>query len=52
MVNVRAVKNDVQLRENVVQIILRLDKVIKISISSSAATLKVVTKGLLNEQKM
>ena len=44
MVTVCAVRNAVQLQENVVQIILQLDKLIKTGISSSAATLKVLIK--------
>ena len=43
VINVRAVKNAVQLLS--CKLILRLDKLIKIGISSSAATLKVVIKG-------
>ena len=44
MVNVYAVKNAAQMHEN--KIILRFDKIIKIGIPSSAATLKVVIKRL------
>ena len=46
VVDVRAVKNTLQLHENVVQ------NYIAIGISSSAGTLKVVMEGLLNKQKM
>ena len=53
VVNVRAVKNPVQLHKNVVQNHITIGKVtppppklIKIGIYSSAATLKVVIKGL------
>ena len=54
MVNVRAVKNAVNCTRTGLKIILRLNNVIKIGISISAATLKVVMKltRLLNEQKM
>ena len=43
---VRAVKNVVQLQENVLKIILLLDKFIKAGISSSTASFEVVIKGL------
>ena len=56
MVNVCAVKKAVELHKHVVQnyIAIELDKLIKIGLSSSAATLKVVIKlkGLYNEHKM